>query len=187
MEALTQLLATLGTPMLFKRIEAADRLRAAVVRWRFRDAVVNIDASDAARVVMCLSGAQTVRWDLEGASTKRRIDAGSVSVMSPNEPPGIMIQGYVDVVQVLLTPAFIMDAADHAGNRMRSSFDTPRHEFRQPMLQALLAASRDEPDDGLYLDSIIMGWLGNWQLPNPSLPDCHPEAFRLQLAGASQT
>ena len=157
MEALTQLLATLGAPMLLKHIEAGDRLRAAVARWRFHGAIVNVDASDAARVVMCLSGAQTVRWDLEGVSAKRRIDAGSISVMSPSEQPGIMLQGYVDVVQVLLTPAFIMGAADHAGNRMRSSFDTPRHEFRRPMLQALVAASRDEPDDGLYLDSIVHG------------------------------
>ena len=174
MEALTQLLATLGTPMLLKRIEAGDRLHAAVARWQFHGAIVNVDASDAARVVMCLFGAQTVRWDLEGAYAKRRIDAGSISVMSPSEPPGVMIQGYVDVVQVLLTPAFIMDAAGHAGTRMRSSFDTPRHEFRRPMLQALVAASRHEPDDRLYLDSVVHGLARQLATAQPEPPRSPP-------------
>ena len=155
MEALTQLLATLGTPMLLKRIEAGDCLRAAIARWRFHGAVVQVDASDAARVVMCLSGAQTVQWDLKGESAKRQIDPGSISVMSPSEPPGVMIQGYVDVVQVLLSPALIEDAADQNGIRMGSFFDSQRDQFRRPMLQALVAASRNEPDDGLYLDSVV--------------------------------
>ena len=98
--------------------------------------------------------------------------------MSPSEPPGVMIQGYVDVVQVLLTPAFSMDAADHAGTRMRSSFDTPRHEFWRPMLQALVAASRHEPDDRLCLDSIVHGLARQ-------LATAQPEPPRLPLGGLS--
>ena len=157
MEVLNQLLATLGTPILLKRIGAKDRPGAVVARWRFAGGVVDVDAPDAARILMCLSGTQTVKWELRGRSAKRRIDAGSVSVMSPSEPPRVTIQGDVDVFQVLLDPALIKDATFQSDPRIRSLFDSPQDRFRRPVLQALVAATRDEPDDRLLLGSIVHG------------------------------
>ena len=157
MEVLTQLLATLGTPLLLKRIGAADRLQAVIARWQFRGGAVQVDAPDAARIIMCLSGAPDVRWDAEGESAKRRIDAGSVSVMSPSEPPRVMIQGGVDVFQVLLHPALIKDAAEQGELRMGSLFDVPQDRFRRPVLQAFVAATRNGPDDRLLLESVVHG------------------------------
>ena len=148
-------MAFLGAPILLMHVGAEDRLRAVVARWRFGGGAVDVDAPDAARIVMCLSGAQTVRWDLAGGSAKRRIVAGSVSVMSPSEPPRVTIQGDVDLFQVLLDPVFIKDVANRSDLRIGSLFDSSHDRFRRPVLQALVAASRDDPDDRLLPGSIV--------------------------------
>ncbi len=157
MEVLSQLLATLGAPILLKRVGAEDRPGAVVARWRFAGGEVDVDAPDAARIVLCLSGTQAVQWDLRGRSATRRIEAGSISVMSPSEPPRVTIQGDVDVFQVLLDPALIKDATGLRDPRIGSLFDSPQDRFRRPVLQALVAATRDEPDDGLLLGSVVRG------------------------------
>ncbi len=100
---------------------------------------------------MCLSGADAVRWELGSESAKRRIDAGSVSVMSPTGPPQVSVEGPVDVLQVLVEPELVEDAARQNRAHIVSRFDSPQDHLRKQLMQALVAATRDGPDDTLLL------------------------------------
>ena len=157
MEVARQLIASLGAPALFKRIRLENSRRAVVARWRFRGGAIDVDASDAARVVMCLSGADAVRWELEGKSAKRRIEAGSVSIMSPTGPPQVSVDGPVDVLQVLVEPELVADITGHGGVHIVSHFDSPQDHLRKQLMQAFVAATRDGPDDTLLLGSAVYG------------------------------
>ena len=157
MEVARQLIASLGNPAFLKRIGLGCGRGAVVARWRFPGGGVDVDATDAVRVVMCLSGADAVRWQLEGESARRRIEAGSVSVMSPTGPPQVMVQGPVDVFQVLVEPELVADAAEQNGVQIVSRFDSPQVYLQKQLMQALVAATRDGPDDELLLGSAVYG------------------------------
>jgi hypothetical protein len=80
-KALSETVAALGRPVLFRSIGSIDGPQALIARWKHGDARVETNAADALRVCLSLCGGHTARHG-RWFQHAREIISGSVSVFA---------------------------------------------------------------------------------------------------------
>lgn len=152
MRILTDMIAVVGPPTLIRAIGPACGSRASVARWQHNGAQIRLDASDAVRVNLTLSGGQIVRQG-RGVGNSQHMVAGSVSVFAAKTTTDLEIEGETDVVQIFIEPSCFEEVM--GGAACTSPFDHHDPELRAGAFQLFVAARAHDQDNDLLMESAL--------------------------------
>jgi AraC family transcriptional regulator len=128
---------------------------AVIARWRHSGGTFDIAASDVVQVTFNLQDGVPVRHQTGNVAPRAYIAVvGSVSVLPARTPLRIAVQGQADILQMFLPETFLEGAVDgqFTCSAMVNSHD---RELQAAAMQLFVAATRGDPDDPLFLESVV--------------------------------
>jgi len=153
MKIVADTIAALGRPTLMRAIGADASSRALIARWLHGDANIELEPSDAVRVLLSLRGGHVVRQG-HGIGSSSNIVAGSVSVFAAETTTDMEIEGEADVVQIFIDPTCLEEVIG-GDAALIPCFDTHDSELQACSLQLLVAAQAYDPDNDLLMESAL--------------------------------
>jgi AraC family transcriptional regulator len=142
-------MASLGSPLLLRPLNASSSEVATIGRWRHGPATVNIAPSDTIRLSMTLVDVRNVR-DWVGGFRPDRLQGGSISVCPPTEATRISI-GDSDVVQILVKQSYA-EAVLESHLAAPSMFDLHDDRMQAIVMQILVGSAQRGLDDALMVE-----------------------------------
>ena len=155
MAPVAETIAAVGPPVFMHSVGEESSPSAVVARWRHNGGIFDIAASDVVQVTINLQDGVPVRYQTENAAPRAYVGAvGSVSVLPAHTPLRIAVQGKADILQLFLRKTFLEDSVDgqFTCSALRNSHDS---ELQAAAMQLFVAATRGNPDDSLFLESVV--------------------------------
>lgn len=148
-------IAAVGPPVFMHSVGEGSSPSVVVARWRHSGGTFDIAASDIVAVTINLQDGVPVRHQTGNAASRAYVAAvGSVSVLPAHQPLRITVQGNADILQIFLREAFLEAAVDGqvSCSPLANSHDS---ELQAAAMQIFVAATRGDPDDPLFLESVV--------------------------------
>ena len=135
-QTLDEITSCLGPPMFLRWVEAPYGAAAAVVRFRHRGAVLDLNPSGVFRLILQLSPSEVAHEGTDGAPL-RQVRAGSIITSFTQRAERIRVLGAADTLHVLFSPEF----TNACGEDPSASLPFARRKLQATAVQALAAAS----------------------------------------------
>lgn len=156
MKPVDETIAAVGLPVFMHSVGEESSPSVVVARWRHSGGIFDIGASDVVRVTINLQdGVPVLRHQTGNAAPRAYVAAvGSVSVAPAHQRHQIAVQGQADFLQIFLRQTFLEGAVDGQFTclALPNSHDS---ELQAAAMQLIVAATRGDPDDPLFLESAV--------------------------------
>ncbi len=155
MKPVAETIDAVGPPLFMHSVGEESSPSVVVARWRHNGGTFDIAASDIVRVTINLQNGVPVRHQTGNAASRAYVAAvGSVMVAPAHQPLRIAVQGKADILQIFLRETFLEGAVDgqFTCSALVNSHDS---ELQAAAMQLFVAATRGDPDDPLFLESVV--------------------------------
>jgi AraC family transcriptional regulator len=155
MTPVAETIAAVGPPVFMHSVGQEPSPSVVVARWRHGGGTFDIAASDVVQVTINLQDGVPVRHQTGNAASRAYVAAvGSVSVLPAHQPLRIAVQGKADILQIFLRETFLEGAVDGqvTCSALVNSHDS---ELQAAAMELFVAATRGDPDDPLFLESVV--------------------------------
>jgi AraC-like DNA-binding protein len=154
MQAVTETVAALGEPVFMHEVGDGSSTDAVIARWRHPGAEFEVSATDAVCVAVSMQEVRHIWQRADMAADRADIGVGSIAVLPAHEGIRVSVRGEADVLRIFLRENFL-DAAVDGIFSCKALFNSHDSELQAAAMQMLVAATRNDPDDALLLDSGI--------------------------------
>jgi AraC family transcriptional regulator len=178
-----QIKAAAGPPVFLHKVGDRASPDALIARWRHNGADVDLDESDTVRVTVNLQDGVPLRRQAgDEASVAYLAAIGSVGVWTAHKRTHISSRGPADILEISLRQCFLNAAAGQQFD-CQALHNSRDGELRAAAMQLVVAATRGDPDDLLFLEAGVRRLAGSLLKISGGQP---PEHRFGGLTGAAQ-